>query len=137
MVLLCTRGLAQKPIDNIKIKGTTKKNKPVFKLDISPINPTIKGIIAPPAIPVHNIPDRDPWWYFTELSASEKMMDHITEIQNPSKGKAITAIDALPVSANIKQIIVAAEAPIKSFLLSMIFKRANPSKHPKVSIAQK
>ena len=60
MVLLCINGLAQNPIDKTKHNGSIKKNIPVFKLEKSPINPTIKGIIAPPAMPVHKIPEKEP-----------------------------------------------------------------------------
>jgi|TARA_B110000259_G_C13972161_1_gene385154 hypothetical protein len=60
IVLLITKGFAQKPIDKIKVRGMIRKNKAVFKEIASPIIPTINGKIAPPAIPVHNIPDKDP-----------------------------------------------------------------------------
>lgn len=65
------------------------------------------------------------------------MMDHITEIENPSMGKANKAEGALPRSAKNKHKIVVTEAPISSFLLSIIFSKASPKRQPKVSIAQK
>jgi hypothetical protein len=57
---LVTKGFAQKPIDKIKANGMSRKNKAVFREVISPIIPTIKGKMAPPAIPVHKIPDKEP-----------------------------------------------------------------------------
>ena len=60
MILLVTKGFAQKPIDKIKANGMSRKNKAVFREVISPIIPTIKGKMAPPAIPVHKIPDKEP-----------------------------------------------------------------------------
>ena len=47
-------------MDNINNKGIVMKNRAVFKEVISPITPIKKGKIAPPAIPVHKIPDKDP-----------------------------------------------------------------------------
>lgn len=61
MVLLFTKGLAQNPIDRMNSKGMIRKNNAALKLISSPNQPTIKGTIAPPAIPVHKIPERDPW----------------------------------------------------------------------------
>jgi len=55
-----TKGFAQNPIDKIKTRGIMRKNRAVFKEVTSPIIPTINGRMAPPAIPVHKIPDKDP-----------------------------------------------------------------------------
>ena len=54
----------------------------------SPSPPTSSGTTAPPTIPVHRMPENEPWCEVTELSASEKMIDHITEAQKPITGKA-------------------------------------------------
>ena len=128
MVLLLTKGLAQKPIERIKANGIIKKNIPDFKSIISPNPPTINGITAPPAMPVHKIP---------ELSANEKMMEYITEIKKPINGKPIKANSVEPVRVNTKQSIVIAVATINILRLSMNFKSNNPNKQPMVNIAQK
>jgi hypothetical protein len=59
-ILLVIKGFAQNPMDNINNKGIIMKNRAVFIEVISPITPIKKGKMAPPAIPVHKIPDRDP-----------------------------------------------------------------------------
>ena len=131
------RGDAQKPILNMKSNGTIRKNIPVFKDVNSPSHPTIKGTIAPPAIPVHKIPDKEPWCFFTEFSAKEKIIDHITDIKKPTRGNETSATFGFPVNANSKEVMVATLAKINSFRLSIIFKSNKPSRQPTVSIAQK
>ena len=65
------------------------------------------------------------------------MIDHITDIKNPTNGKQIRATSALPVNANSREVIAAIEAAIKIFRLSIIFNKTNPNRQPTVSIAQK
>lgn len=124
-------------MDRTKVKGTKRKNIPNFKDVTLPINPIINGRMAPPAIPVHNMPDMEPWCLATELSPNDTIMDHITEMVNPSAGNAITAILAEPVNAKNKQIKVAIVANIKTRRLSMNFRRIRPRTQPKVNMAQK
>ena len=137
MVLLFTKGLAQNPIDRIKPKGIIRKNIPDCRDMISPSPPTMKGITAPPAIPVHKIPDNDPWCSLTEFKANENIMEYITEIKKPTIGKPINAIWAEPVSATTKHTMVMDVAKIKSFRLSINLSNNKPSKQPTVNMAQK
>jgi len=65
------------------------------------------------------------------------MIDHITDMKKPTKGKQIRAILALPVNANNKEVIAAIVVTIKIFRLSIIFNKTKPNKQPTVSIAQK
>lgn len=132
-----TNGEAQNPIDKINPIGINRKNIPIFRLVNSPIQPIIKGIMAAPVIPVHKIPDKEPWCLLTEFNAKEKMIDHITDMKKPTKGKQIRAILALPVNANNKEVIAAIVVTIKIFRLSIIFNKTKPNKQPTVSIAQK
>jgi hypothetical protein len=76
MVWLLTSGFDKKPIVKIKTIGISKNNMPTLRLVISPIPPTMKGKTAPPAIPEHKIPDKDPWCSLTELSAKEKIIEY-------------------------------------------------------------
>jgi hypothetical protein len=39
-------------------------------------------------MPVQRIPEKEPWCRGTELSASEKTIDHMTESQKPRSMKA-------------------------------------------------
>ena len=39
-------------------------------------------------IPVQRIPEKEPWCLATELRASEKTIDHMTEMQTPTAGNA-------------------------------------------------
>lgn len=126
MVLLFTNGLAQKPMDRMKARGINKKNIPNRRPESSPRLPTINGKTAPPAIPMHNIPDSDPWFSLTELRAKENMMDHITEIKKPIAGKAKSAVLGLPVSAKTRKIMVSKVAPINNFRLSIILEAIIP-----------
>ncbi len=60
MVLFLTRGFAQIPILKINARGT-KRNIIAPLRPISSLKPsTIKGITAPPTIPVHKIPANEP-----------------------------------------------------------------------------
>ena len=137
MVLLFTSGFEKNPMVRIKISGIIKKNMPVLRSIISPSPPTIKGKTAPPAIPVHKIPDREPWCSLTELRAKEKIMEYITEIQKPTIGKPIKANSAEPNKEAIKLIIVIKVENINILRLSINFKSNSPKIQPKVSMAQK
>ena len=59
MVLLVIIGFAQNPILNIKPSVKNKKHMPNLKPILSPSQPTIKGIMAPPIIPVTIIPENE------------------------------------------------------------------------------
>ena len=72
----------------MKPRLKNKKAMPPFNPTRSPNVPTSKGNMAPPAIPVHNIPDKEPWCSLTEFKAREKMMDHMTEMKKPIIGNA-------------------------------------------------
>ena len=137
MVWLLTSGFDKKPIVKIKTSGISKNNMPTLRLVISPIPPTMKGKTAPPAIPEHKIPDKDPWCSFTELSAKEKIIEYITDIKNPIIGKPIKAISEEPNTAATKQTIVIKVENINILRLSINFKSSSPKIHPKVNIAQK
>ena len=106
MVWLLTSGFDKNPMVKIKTSGISKNNIPNLRSVISPIPPTMNGKTAPPAIPVHKIPDKDPWYSLTELSAKEKIMEYITDIKNPIIGKPIKAILAEPNTAATKQTTV-------------------------------
>lgn len=60
MVLLVTKGFAQNPIEHINANGINKKNMLYLIPIVSPSAPITSGTMAPPAIPLHNIPDKDP-----------------------------------------------------------------------------
>ena len=80
-------GFAQKPMLSIYINGINKNIIPYFNPIISAKIPTIKGIKAPPIIPVHNIPENEPWCFGTEFNANENIIDHITDRKKPTAGK--------------------------------------------------
>lgn len=137
MVLLVTKGFAQNPIEHINANGINKKNMLYLIPIVSPSAPITRGTMAPPAIPLHNIPDKDPWCSLTELRSKEKIIEYITEIENPTNGKKISAIWAEPKRAKLKNKMVKKVLKINSFLLSIIFNNNNPRTQPIVSMAQK
>ena len=49
--------------------------------------------MAPPAIAVHSMPEKEPWNLGMLFKASEKIMAYITERQNPSAGNPKTGRD--------------------------------------------
>ena len=130
-------GLDQKPIDKIKKSVINKKSIPVFKPKTSPSAPTINGTMAPPAIPVTKIPEKEPCASATEFSAKDIIIDHIVEIKKPIKGKAIKACSVDPKSAEMRKKVVPTDATIKTFLLSKNFNSRSPRRVPKVIIPQK
>src|SRR5687767_1859425 len=105
---------------------------PYFKPVISPSHPIIKGTIAPPAIAVIKMPDKEPWCSFTEFNARDNMMGHMTEAKKPIKGKVYKAMSLLPKIESERQIIAAAVKPVSTFRLSIIFTINNPKKVPAV-----
>ena len=72
-----------------------------------------------------------------EFRPKEKMIGHITEIKNPSIGKANNDIEELPKSAKNKHTIVIPVVPTSTFRLSNIFNKTSPKIQPMVNIAQK
>lgn len=95
-ILFAISGLAKNPIEKIKSNGIIKNNRPDFKDKYSPKPPTIKGMIAPPAIPVQRIPEREPWCVLIEFSANENIIEYMTETKKPIKGKKTKDRFALP-----------------------------------------
>ena len=103
---------------------------PTLNPKLSPSQPINNWITAPPIIAVHIIPENDPWCLLTELSANEKMIDHITESENPTIGNAISAMFPGPNSAAVRKNAAIHTALIKIILLSKIFNRPKPIKQP-------
>jgi len=68
----------------------------------SPIAPTSHDTTAPPTIPVHRIPENDPWCSATEFSASENTIDHITDRKKPTAMKAMRETEVGPASATAR-----------------------------------
>src|ERR1035437_8361370 len=130
IVSLVIIGLAQIPMNNIYASVTYMNDIPALKPNVSPNQPINSCTTAPPIIAVHKIPENEPCCLLTELSANEKMIDHITESQNPTIGKAISAAFPEPNNAPVKKIVAKITAVIKIFLLSKNFNRTNPIKHP-------
>src|SRR4030043_1237117 len=60
------------------------------------------------------------------------MIDHITEAQNPIRGKATIATGPGPNRAQLRVTIAAAAKPIKIRRLSKSFSRTRPSRQPAV-----
>src|ERR1017187_8190481 len=103
---------------------------PVRKPNESAIRPVISGKIAPPMIPEHRIPANAPWYSSTEFSASDMMIGHITDANNPTQGNASLETDAGAKSATERH----ASAPIPKAArirrLSKNFSRIMPAKQP-------
>src|ERR1700722_2641652 len=93
----------------------------------------ITGTIAPPMpMPVPRIPANEPWCSFTELSASEITIGHITDANRPMAGKARCAVSAGPNRAADRQSNSPIEAPINTLRLSKILRSSIPTKQPAV-----
>jgi len=54
------RGFAQKPVLKIKASGKNKKHRADRSPTASPNQPMMSGKMAPPIIPVTNIPEIEP-----------------------------------------------------------------------------
>src|SRR5579864_4749144 len=98
--------------------------------------PIRTGTIAPPTIAVLKIPENEPWCSATELSAREMTMGHITEVNSPIQGKAISETFAGPKRAAQRQHRAPAQAPTNTLRLSKIFKSNIPTAHPPVNRPQ-
>src|SRR6266446_9533546 len=95
--------------------------------------PIITGTTAPPRTAVLKIPEKEPWCSATELSASEITIGHITEVNRPIAGKAITDTLAGPNKATERQKSAPTPAPINILRLSNIFSSNMPTEQPAVS----
>ena len=72
---------------------------------------------APPKMPVHKMPVKEPWCSATELRASEKMIDHITESAKRGAGRGVGAADIKLIFKVAHQVgIVGAELAIRTGL---------------------
>src|SRR6516164_2026076 len=94
------------------------------------------GTMAPPMIAVLRMPEKDPWYSATELSARETMIGHMIEANRPIAGKATTDTLAGPNKAADKQASAPTEVPIRSLRLSKIFSSNMPMRQPIVSNPQ-
>ena len=77
--------------------------------------------MAPPTIPVINIPDRVPWCSLNEFRAREIIMGHMAEAQTPISGNVNLAVSADPNRLMVNRTMAARENVISTFLLSMNF----------------
>src|ERR1700674_4148049 len=98
--------------------------------------PIITGTTAPPRTAVLKIPEKEPWCSAIELSASEMTIGHITEVNRPTVGKAITDTFADPNRAPERQNSAPTHAPINTLRLSNSLRSNMPMEHPAVSSPQ-
>ena len=137
MVLFLMSGLAQIPMLNTYPR-VRKRNIMAYRSpNLSARPPMISGTTAPPIIPVQRIPAKVPWWLGTELSASEMVMDHMTDAKNPVAGKAISATSVGPNSATEREINAQLVKNTSTCLLSNNFSSTRPRRQPTVIIPQK
>ena len=130
-------GFDQNPMDRINKSVEKRKTIPMRRPYKSPNTPTIKGMTAPPTIPVTKIPEKEPCASATEFSAKEIIIDHMVAIKNPMVGKAINACELFPKSPIKRATIEATEVTISTFLLSKNLSSTSPSNVPSVIIPQK
>src|SRR6266566_3473023 len=100
------------------------------------MRPMITGNTAPHMMPVPKMPEKEPWYAATELSASDTTIGHITEANRPTTGKAITETFAGPNKAAERQNRAPTHAPRSTLRLSKIFSNNIPAKQPAVSKPQ-
>src|ERR1700733_1568885 len=96
----------------------------------------ITGTIAPPMIAVFKMPENDPWCSATELSASDTMIGHITDANNPTVGNAKSETLAGPNSAADKLASPQTLVATRIFRQSKTFSSSIPRRHPAVSSPQ-
>ena len=96
----------------------------------------MKGIIAPPQIPVMSIPEKEPWCFDTEFNANDIMIGYITAAKKPTAGKQYNAIVAPPNKDMVNAMIAKLVKNTNIFRLSNIFTSNKPTTVPAVIIPQ-